>query len=107
MKGQIDTAFLRRLRFVIDMPLPDAAARTEIWRRAFPPGVPTDGLDSERLARLDITGGSIAVIAVNAAFLAAAVGGPVTMAEVEAAARAEFRKLDKPFPAQWRERTPR
>ena len=43
-----------------------------------------------------MTGGSIQNIALNAAFAAAQAGGNVTMPVVLAAARTEFRKLDKP-----------
>jgi hypothetical protein len=106
-KNQIDIGFLRRLRFVIDLPFPSAAERSEIWRRVFPPGVPVDELDMGRLAELEIAGGHIAVIAVNAAFLAAAGGGRVRMSQIAQAARAEFAKLDKPFPEHWpRKATP-
>nr|WP_231979312.1 hypothetical protein [Tessaracoccus coleopterorum] len=63
---------------------------------ALPPAVPVEGIDAARLARLDLTGGSIQAIALNAAFLAAAAGSPVTMPLLLDAARAELRKLDKP-----------
>src|SRR5262249_34401143 len=33
LKDAIDTAFLRRLRFVVHFPFPDTAGRAEIWRR--------------------------------------------------------------------------
>jgi hypothetical protein len=36
MKGHLDSAFMRRLRYVIDVPFPDAAARRLIWQKAFP-----------------------------------------------------------------------
>ena len=71
MKNALDTAFLRRLRFVVQFPFPDAAQRAEIWRRVFPAATPTEGLDFERLARLNVAGGNIRNIALNAAFLAA------------------------------------
>lgn len=102
LKGQIDIAFLRRLRFVLDLPFPDSGAREAIWRNTFPGGVPVEGLDYAQLARLELAGGNIAVVAVNAAFIAANAGGEVGMREIETAARAEYRKLDKPFPAHWR-----
>jgi ATPase family associated with various cellular activities (AAA) len=100
-KSQIDIAFLRRLRFVIDLPFPGVGERAEIWQRIFPPGVPMAAIDYSRLGELEIAGGHIAVIAVNAAFLAAASGKPVGMAHITAAARDEFAKLDKPFPTYW------
>ena len=104
LKNNIDTAFLRRLRFVIDLPFPDQGDRLRIWRQAFPHETPTEGLDFAALSRLDITGGSIVVIAVNAAFLAASEGGPVTMGHISRAARGEYRKHDRNFRAAWAER---
>ena len=97
LKSHLDQAFLRRLRFVIDFPPPDVAARRGIWRRAFPPEAPLDRIDFDALSRLEVTGGNIAVIAVNAAFLAASEGAPIGMAHIARAAQAEFRKLDKEF----------
>ena len=95
-KSALDTAFLRRLRFIVTLPYPDAALRERIWRTAFPAGVPLGGLDYGRLAAFDLTGGNIHGIALNAAFLAAAEGGEVTMQVVLASVREEFRKLGRP-----------
>jgi hypothetical protein len=103
MKTHLDPAFLRRLRFVIDFPFPDAEQRRAIWERAFPSETRTEGLDFAALARLDVAGGNIAVIAVNAAFLAAAEESPVRMVHIARAARAEFRKLDKEYRPFWSE----
>jgi SpoVK/Ycf46/Vps4 family AAA+-type ATPase len=101
LKSQIDIGFLRRLRYVVDFRWPDAGLRREIWRRVIPDGVPVAALDYDRLAALDLAGGHIAMAAVNAAFLAADRGGPVGMDEIGEAAKAEYRKLDKPFPSHW------
>ncbi len=97
MRSHLDPAFLRRLRFVIDFPFPDAASRTAIWRRAFPPATPTDALDPARLARLNVAGGNIRNIAVNAAFLAADARRPVSAADVLQAARTECAKIERPL----------
>jgi hypothetical protein len=99
MKGSLDQAFLRRIRFVVNFPFPDAAQRAEIWRRMFPACTPTEGLDPAWLARLDVAGGSIRNIALNAAFLAADSREPVRMAHICEAARAEYAKLEKPLAA--------
>lgn len=97
MKSALDKAFVRRLRFIIDFPYPGVAERTEIWQKIFPPDTPLDqGFDYQHLARLSLTGGNIHNVAVNAAFLAAENDGPVTMPLVLEAARAEFRKLERP-----------
>jgi hypothetical protein len=97
MKTALDTAFLRRLRFVVDFPFPDQAHRTAIWEQAFPPGVPLEGIDVARLARLNIAGGNIRNIALNAAFLAAEANGPVTMSHLLGAAKTEYAKLERPL----------
>lgn len=97
MRRSLDGAFLRRLRFVIEFPFPDVPQRAEIWRRAFPEATPTEALDHDRLARLNIAGGVIRSIALNAAFLAAHAGVPVDMQHVNRAARDEYQKLEKPY----------
>ncbi|HET7287499.1 MAG TPA: ATP-binding protein, partial [Pyrinomonadaceae bacterium] len=97
LKAAVDTAFLRRLRFVIEFPFPDATHRAEIWRRIFPAETPVKDLDLSRLARLSIPGGNIRNIALHAAFLAADAGGAVTMAHLARAARSEYAKLEKPL----------
>ena len=98
MKSALDAAFLRRLRFVVNFPFPGAAERKAIWQKAFPAETPTRELDFDRLARLNLTGGNIHNIALNAAFLAAQRGQrTVTMPLVLDAARTEFRKLERPI----------
>jgi len=99
LKDNIDQAFLRRLRFIVQFPLPDAALRAQIWQRMFPPATPLDGLDFAQLAQLNIAGGSIRNIALNAAFYGAAAGGGVSMDHVREAARAEYAKLEKTLTA--------
>jgi SpoVK/Ycf46/Vps4 family AAA+-type ATPase len=95
MKSALDPAFLRRIRFVVHFPFPDAAQRAGIWRRIFPLETPTEGLDVARLARLNVAGGNIANIALNAAFLAADAGQPVRMPHLLRAAQLEYAKLEK------------
>jgi vesicle-fusing ATPase len=96
-KSALDPAFLRRLRFVVNFPFPDAAARAAIWERIFPAATPTSGLDPARLARLNLPGGAIRSVALNASYLAAEFGGPVTMEYVLSAVEREYAKLEKPF----------
>ncbi len=96
MRSALDPAFTRRLRFIVAFTLPGMAEREQMWRRAFPPQVPTDGLDSARLARLNLSGALIHAVAMHACFLAAGAGSAVTMALVLDAARTELRKLERP-----------
>jgi AAA+ superfamily predicted ATPase len=97
MKNSIDQAFLRRIRFIVNFPFPDEKSREEIWRRAFPSLVPLDGIDFHRLAKLNISGGSIHNIAMNSAFIAADEGIPVNMKHLKRASELEFSKLERPF----------
>jgi vesicle-fusing ATPase len=95
LKSTLDDAFMRRLRFIVDFPFPDAALRREIWQRVFPPGTPVEGLDAERLSRLVVAGGTIRTIAINAAFMAAERETAVEQPLIMAAARQEYAKLEK------------
>ncbi len=97
MKSALDTAFMRRLRFIVNFPFPGLAERKTIWQKAFPAATPVDELDFDRLARLNLTGGSIRNIAVNAAFVAAHESHPVDMPTMLAVARTECKKLDLPI----------
>ncbi len=97
LRSALDTAFLRRLRYVVQFPFPDTAQRAEIWRRVFPPTAPTEGLDPEKLAQLGVAGGHIRSIALNAAFLAADAGEPIRPAHVLRAAQSEYAKLERPL----------
>ncbi len=94
-KGDLDPAFMRRLRYVVPFPLPDAPARRRIWAASFPQATPTAELDFDALAAMDLAGGSIRNIALNAASLAAAEDVPVSMAHIAHAARREHQKLEK------------
>jgi SpoVK/Ycf46/Vps4 family AAA+-type ATPase len=95
MKTSIDAAFQRRLRFIVTFPFPDATIRAQIWARMFPAKMPAEVLDYDRLAQLALSGGQIRSVALNAAFLAAAAGQPLSMSDIKAAARMEYGKQDK------------
>ena len=95
MRAALDTAFLRRIRFVVQFPFPDQALRKKIWSRVFPPSLPTEGIDLDKLARLNVPGGNIRNIALSAAYMAAEANSPLRMAHLLAAARRECAKLDR------------
>ena len=93
----IDRAFLRRIRFIVQFPFPDAAQREHIWQRMFPPQTPTADLSFKKLARLNVAGGNIRNIALNAAFLAADADESIGMAHLLDATRREYHKLELPL----------
>ncbi|KUN67113.1 AAA family ATPase [Streptomyces canus] len=95
MKNALDTAFLRRIRFVVDFPFPAEDERAEIWRRVLPPQAPVKDVDPSLLAQLTVAGGSIRNIALSGAFLAAEEGDRLQMRHMLAAARTEYLKLER------------
>lgn len=97
MKKALDSAFLRRIRFCVQFPFPDTEQRAEIWRRIFPANTPVNNLQLGQLARLNVAGGNIRNVAMNAAFLAADADSPVCMSHVLQAVRSEYAKLEKPL----------
>ncbi|ADW69493.1 ATP-binding protein [Granulicella tundricola] len=95
LRGSLDTAFLRRLRFVVPFPFPDQTQRRRIWEGAFPPAVPCADLDYDKLARLNMAGGNIRNIALSAAYLAAEAQLPLGMEHLRLAAQRECAKFDR------------
>ncbi len=98
-KQDLDQAFVRRLRFIIDFAPPTVAERERLWRLALEDARDTqrrriaDRLDWARLAReLDLTGAGIKSAAVAAAFLARTDGSMIGDRHVLAAARRELEK---------------
>jgi AAA+ superfamily predicted ATPase len=98
-KADLDSAFLRRLRFVVDFVPPGTAERERLWRRALQgrtekSGAPVaDDLDWAAIGReLDLSAADIKSAALAAAFLARAQGTRVGLRHVLAAARRELEK---------------
>jgi ATPase family associated with various cellular activities (AAA) len=97
-KKDLDDAFLRRLRFLIDFPLPGVEERLRIWKSAVPEGVDASALDSTFLAnRFPLAGGHIRSIVFHACLQSAAPGAPreLSMPAVIAAVKREYDKLDR------------
>ncbi|MET9611355.1 ATP-binding protein [Kitasatospora indigofera] len=96
LRANLDEAFTRRLDVIVDFPVPDAEHRRALWDRTLGPEVPrADDLDLAFCARFELAGGSIRACAVTAAYLAAEAGRPVSMADLMAAVRREYRKLGR------------
>ncbi|EDX83454.1 ATPase, AAA family protein [Synechococcus sp. PCC 7335] len=96
LRGALDNAFLRRLRFLVEFPFPTKEKRQEMWRKVFPEGMTHEALDDKRLGRFNVTGGTIQSVAINAAFMSVANGGGITMNSMLEAMRDEYRKQGRP-----------
>jgi ATP-dependent 26S proteasome regulatory subunit len=98
-KGDLDSAFVRRIAFIVDFAAPNAAERERLWRLALegavhPAGTALVGaIDWAALAgQFDLTGAGIKSAALAAAFLARTEGTPIEMHHVLAATRRELEK---------------
>jgi hypothetical protein len=100
LRQNIDSAFTRRLEFIIDYHEPNVAQREELWRVHLPTTVPLHSrVDFRQLAELyAIVGGAIRNASVAAAFMAAADGGAVTLEHLVKAIRREYQKSGRAFP---------
>ena len=95
-KKNIDEAFMRRIRYLVEFTLPNAELRMEIWKSSFAKEVPLDGIDFEYLSQqFEFAGGSIKNIVLNATFLAAASGQTVCMLDILESVRTENFKMGK------------
>ena len=97
LRQNMDEAFVRRMQFIVDFPLPDELHRYKIWRVHFPEEAPcSDDIDFEFLARqFKLAGGNIRNIVINASFLAAADGKKIGMRQLIHATMREFQKMGK------------
>jgi SpoVK/Ycf46/Vps4 family AAA+-type ATPase len=102
LRQNLDEAFTRRIRFVVEFPFPEADSRAQIWRTLFPPEVPLAAdIDVTALGReYPVAGGNIKNIVLNAAFLAAADGGTIDRRHILQGTRREFEKIGKLWPDQ-------
>jgi len=98
MKKNLDQAFTRRLRFMVDFPRPDVDAREQIWRQCLPKESHeiSDGEFRQLARRIDLTGGQIRQATLRAAFIAAAAGRRINIEHIAHATNAELAKLGMP-----------
>jgi len=100
-KHNIDPAFFRRMKYIVEFQFPDADTREMLWRTTIPKGTPLgEDVDIRFLAeKFEFVGGNIKNCILNAAFLAAADGDgkEVCMKHYLQAIRYEFVKTGKVF----------
>lgn len=97
LRQNMDLAFTRRMRFIIDFPFPEDEDRLRIWRCAWPDEVPLAAdLDLPAISRqFRLSGGSIRNVALSAAFLAAEAGQCVSMHHLMRATKRELHKMGR------------
>jgi len=95
LRKNVDEAFVRRMHFTVEFPLPEYAERRALWETIWPDRAPRAAdLDLAFLARqFELSGGHIRNAALAAAFLAAEEETVITMRHVIAAVRREYQKM--------------
>ncbi|NOY63530.1 MAG: ATP-binding protein [Gammaproteobacteria bacterium] len=99
LRQNIDSAFIRRLEFIVEFEEPAREQRFALWRCHLPQGVPVaDDVCLEQLAaQFPIVGGLIRNAAVAAAFLAAGEGDVISKRHFIQAIRREYEKTGKAY----------
>jgi len=97
LRKNLDEAFLRRMHFTVEFPMPEEEDRLKIWRLCFPVAAPlAEDVDLKFLAkRFKISGGNIKNITVASAFHAADNGCKIGMTNMIHATKREFQKMGK------------
>ncbi|MBB3063123.1 ATP-binding protein [Microbulbifer rhizosphaerae] len=98
-RQNIDTAFSRRLEFIIEFEEPGYRERLRLWQCHIPEGAPLaeDVNFSELASQFPIVGGHIRNAAVSAAFFAAREESPITRQNFFDAIRREYEKSGKAY----------
>lgn len=102
-KKDLDEAFQRRLRYIIDFPLPGEKQRENIWRQVIPKNVDSSKLDFGYLAKqFPLAGGHIRSIVFNACLQRANDPGSLLngkgqleMEDIVIAVKREFDKMNR------------
>jgi hypothetical protein len=97
LRANLDDAFTRRFDMVIEFLTPDETLRLRLWDACLGTEMPRGkDVDLDTCARqFDLSGGNIRSAAVTAAYLAAAAGRPLSMADLVRAVEREYRKLGR------------
>lgn len=97
LRQNLDEAFIRRIRFIIDFPFPEQEYRLQIWQGIWPKATPLAAdVDFQLIAqKFKVAGGNIRNIALASAFLAVAEDKPIGMKHLLQAARREFQKMGR------------
>jgi len=97
LRDNMDEAFTRRIRFIVEFPFPETEHRLAIWKRHFPKKAPiSEDIDLDFLSKkVQVSGGNIKNIVLNAAFLAAENGQIIGMDHLIQGTKREYEKIGK------------
>jgi AAA+ superfamily predicted ATPase len=95
----IDSAFVRRFKYMVEFPAPGPAQRLRMWQTAFPPALQlSPDIDFAFLAdKVKLTGGGILNVSIAAALRAYNSGGLVGLEDILHAVEREYKKMGKVY----------
>lgn len=95
-RNNIDEAFMRRMKYVVEFEMPDIKTRKNIWQSGFTKEVPLSEIDFDYLAeKVELSGGYIKNIILNSLFLGAKEGKGISMKHIIFAVCSEYLKLGR------------
>lgn len=101
LRSNIDAAFIRRMDFVVEFPVPDAGGRMDLWARHLPPEALAEDIDLAALAQLyPVPGAWIRNAAIASAYVAAATDDRINQAHLVASMQREYAKAALRFPGE-------
>lgn len=98
-RNNLDDAFIRRLRFIIDFPFPSEELRKKIWFKIFPESSPlAEDIDVDLIANnFKLSGANIRNAALSSAFFAAEKADEIKMKFVVKGIKRELLKMGKSY----------
>jgi adenylate kinase family enzyme len=100
LRNNIDAAFVRRMDFVVELPLPDVANRRRLWELHLPERL-ADDIDLDVIAHLyPVPGAWIRNASIAAAFHAAPEHARIRQHDLVSCIRREYAKAALPFPSE-------
>ena len=101
LKENIDDAFKRRIRFMVNFRFPSAETRRTLWHSLLPKAAPRSrDLDLDFFAdQFELSGSQIKEILLNAAYMAAGTGEPLGNSQIKEALCINYEKYGK-FPTK-------
>ena len=95
IKGNIDSAFMRRIRYIVHFETPDEELRKQIWNDCLKDSIPHGDIDTDYLAaQFDkFTGSVIKTVFLNACAYAAGMGDQLEMKHLIHAVKQELEKM--------------
>jgi SpoVK/Ycf46/Vps4 family AAA+-type ATPase len=97
LKQNMDDAFTRRIKFVVEYPFPDEESRLQIWKGHFSKESPVNkSINCQYLAEhFPLSGGNISNTVLNSAFLTSKIGSDINMDRIIHGTKREFEKVGK------------